>query len=113
MKNFIQRQVSKIFNIKSNQSKYGLLKFIFNLFLIFALFEIPRRMFKTNIENYEDCKCKNGLSLVCPHAGCIVEEDKEKKEFVCPCHGSRFALKDGKLLEGPAETGLKKCGCKK
>ena len=57
MKNFIQRQVSKIFNLKSNN--YGLLKFIFNLFLMITLFEIPRRMLRTNIENYEDCKCKN------------------------------------------------------
>ena len=66
---------------------------------------------KKNIENFS-CKCKNGLSLVCPHAGCIVEMNKETKEFVCPCHGSRFSS-NGKLLQGPAKTGLRKCSCNK
>lgn len=44
------------------------------------------------------------LSLVCQHLGCTVEAKTD--EFVCPCHGSRYAL-DGKVLNGPAVKALK------
>ena len=37
---------------------------------------------------------------------CIVEMNKETKEFVCPCCSSRFSS-NGKLLQGPVKTGLK------
>lgn len=47
------------------------------------------------------------LSSVCPHRGCNVEY-REKDEFYCPCHGSRFAL-DGKVLQGPARKPLAQC----
>lgn len=67
-----------------------------------------------NIEKFSEkkCnkKCSRGLSLRCPHAGCLVKE--KNNEFVCPCHGSRFSL-DGKVLEGPATSDLKPCSCKK
>lgn len=45
------------------------------------------------------------LRLVCPHLGCAPAYSASKGQFLCPCHGSRFAA-DGALLEGPAETGL-------
>lgn len=41
------------------------------------------------------------LSTICPHAGCGIDYDAEQKSFLCPCHGSRFAL-DGSRREGPA-----------
>lgn len=44
------------------------------------------------------------LSLVCQHLGCTVEAKSDG--FVCPCHGSRYAL-DGQVLNGPAQKGLK------
>jgi Rieske Fe-S protein len=44
------------------------------------------------------------LSLTCPHLGCTVESKSDG--FTCPCHGSRYD-KDGKLLKGPSEKGLK------
>ena len=59
---------------------------------------------------------KNGgeisaISLVCTHLGCTVALSGDR--FVCPCHGSRFAL-DGSVIKGPAvkklpmfETALK------
>ena len=37
----------------------------------------------------------------CPHNGCGV--DWKATEFVCPCHGSRFA-KDGSVEIGPAQS---------
>ncbi|HBE20284.1 MAG TPA: cytochrome B6 [Cyanobacteria bacterium UBA11149] len=41
----------------------------------------------------------------CPHAGCIVAWKAEQKEFVCPCHDSKFAI-DGKVVQGPAKKPL-------
>lgn len=45
-------------------------------------------------------------SAICPHKGCKVVYEHDAKEFVCPCHNSRFAL-DGRVLKGPAKTPLK------
>jgi menaquinol-cytochrome c reductase iron-sulfur subunit len=35
------------------------------------------------------------LQVICPHAGCFVVHDPEKKGFFCPCHSASFDL-DGK-----------------
>jgi len=40
------------------------------------------------------------LSAICPHLGCSVSWQKGQDEFVCPCHGGRFAP-DGKHISGP------------
>ena len=50
--------------------------------------------------------CKRGqeltcFSTTCPHAGCGIDYDAERRLFVCPCHGSTFAL-DGSRREGPS-----------
>jgi quinol---cytochrome c reductase iron-sulfur subunit, bacillus type len=42
---------------------------------------------------------------VCPHLGCQVTWDKQKKEYVCPCHNSIFTP-DGKVVAGPAPRPL-------
>jgi menaquinol-cytochrome c reductase iron-sulfur subunit len=42
---------------------------------------------------------------VCTHLGCQVAWDKQKKQYVCPCHNSVFAL-DGKVVSGPAPRAL-------
>ena len=44
-------------------------------------------------------------SPVCPHLGCQVFFDRQVKEYICPCHGSKFAL-DGARLAGPTPRGL-------
>jgi thiosulfate dehydrogenase [quinone] large subunit len=41
----------------------------------------------------------------CPHQGCTVAFVSPSTGFTCPCHGSRFDA-TGKLLNGPATTGL-------
>ena len=41
------------------------------------------------------------LSTTCPHAGCGIDFDTERRLFVCPCHGSSFAL-DGSRRDGPS-----------
>ena len=41
----------------------------------------------------------------CTHMGCILNFNKEKKQFNCPCHKSRFDI-DGTKLKGPAKRDL-------
>ncbi|MEI6649520.1 MAG: Rieske (2Fe-2S) protein [Actinomycetes bacterium] len=45
------------------------------------------------------------INLSCTHNGVTVME--QGKAWVCPAHGSQFAL-NGKLINGPARTGLMK-----
>lgn len=45
------------------------------------------------------------LSLICPHLGCRPAWQQSQRRFLCPCHGSSFAL-DGERLSGPAPKGL-------
>jgi menaquinol-cytochrome c reductase iron-sulfur subunit len=45
------------------------------------------------------------LTSVCPHLGCTVPWNKEKKKFVCPCHGATFAG-DGTRVSGPSLRGM-------
>ncbi len=39
------------------------------------------------------------LNVTCPHAGCPVEYKAAGRNFLCPCHDSRFNL-DGTLVAG-------------
>lgn len=43
----------------------------------------------------------------CTHMGCELEYNDGERSFDCPCHGSRFNY-DGRVIEGPAHTDLKK-----
>jgi Rieske Fe-S protein len=45
------------------------------------------------------------FAITCPHLGCSYAFDGGKQHFVCPCHGSEFAL-DGTVLHGPATSPL-------
>lgn len=45
------------------------------------------------------------LSSVCPHLGCTVPWNKEKGQFVCPCHGGTFT-KEGARVSGPSLRGM-------
>ena len=40
------------------------------------------------------------LSAVCTHLGCVVQWQKDKEEFLCPCHAGRFS-NVGLVLSGP------------
>ncbi|MBW1967790.1 MAG: Rieske 2Fe-2S domain-containing protein, partial [Deltaproteobacteria bacterium] len=40
------------------------------------------------------------VSRSCTHLGCIVNYRETDREFLCPCHQSRFTW-DGKYLAGP------------
>jgi menaquinol-cytochrome c reductase iron-sulfur subunit len=45
------------------------------------------------------------LTSVCPHLGCTVPWNKERKQFVCPCHGGTFQP-DGTRVSGPSLRGM-------
>jgi menaquinol-cytochrome c reductase iron-sulfur subunit len=45
------------------------------------------------------------LSSVCPHLGCTVPWNREKKQFVCPCHNAIFSP-GGARIAGPALRGM-------
>jgi len=41
----------------------------------------------------------------CTHLACAYHWEMESGKFICPCHGSAFAI-DGKVLDGPAPRPL-------
>ena len=45
------------------------------------------------------------FSITCPHQGCSVNS-VANGTINCPCHGSRFAIADGSVRQGPARQGL-------
>lgn len=40
------------------------------------------------------------FSAVCTHLGCIVQWEKDKQGFLCPCHAGHYSA-DGAVLSGP------------
>ena len=44
-------------------------------------------------------------SGVCTHLGCVVNWQRSRRVFFCPCHGGRFAP-DGRVLGGPPPAPL-------
>jgi glycine/D-amino acid oxidase-like deaminating enzyme/nitrite reductase/ring-hydroxylating ferredoxin subunit len=53
----------------------------------------------------DDTGTDHVCSAVCTHMKCVVNWNPAEKTWDCPCHGSRFSIA-GKVLEGPAVTGL-------
>jgi len=45
------------------------------------------------------------LSAVCPHLGCSIDLNGDKKSFSCPCHTSKFSLA-GAAEAGPSPRGM-------
>ncbi|MCS6966629.1 MAG: Rieske (2Fe-2S) protein [Candidatus Kapabacteria bacterium] len=50
------------------------------------------------------------FSVVCTHMGCDVNYPTGDV-IPCPCHGARFAVRDGRVLQGPAERPLRRFPC--
>lgn len=61
---------------------------------------------KEKIALYKD---ENGtlhaVNPLCTHMKCEVQWNAAEKSWDCPCHGARYSY-DGRLLTGPADTGL-------
>jgi Rieske Fe-S protein len=47
-----------------------------------------------------------GFGVVCTHDGCELNS-VAGGTINCPCHGSRFAITDGSVIQGPARSGLR------
>jgi Rieske Fe-S protein len=47
------------------------------------------------------------FSATCTHQGCAVSEVTDAA-IVCNCHGSRFAIADGSVIDGPASEPLER-----
>ena len=45
------------------------------------------------------------FSATCTHLGCSVNWHDDNSEFVCPCHGGRYAA-DGTVVAGPPPASL-------
>lgn len=46
-----------------------------------------------------------GFSAICTHLGCIVDQVADGT-IDCPCHGSKYSVKDGSVVAGPAPKPL-------
>ncbi len=74
------------------------------------LYSPNRSIWKTQLVANAAESASNLLHLSkprCPHLGCALQWNKQEQTWDCPCHGSRFT-KDGKLLDAPATSDLKK-----
>ncbi len=47
------------------------------------------------------------FSAICTHQGCVVADIKGE-DIDCTCHGSKFSIKDGSVVQGPATKALEK-----
>jgi Rieske Fe-S protein len=50
------------------------------------------------------------LSSVCPHTGCSVDWEADRRRFVCPCHASAFDV-EGRRQAGPAPRAMDQLEC--
>ena len=48
----------------------------------------------------------HGFGIICTHDGCELNA-VANGTINCPCHGSRYAITDGSVVQGPARTGLR------
>ncbi len=51
------------------------------------------------------------FSAICTHQGCIVDAIADGT-IDCPCHGSKFSVKDGSVVNGPASRPLQRVAIK-
>jgi Rieske Fe-S protein len=57
-------------------------------------------VFLRRVEGNEKARA---IHVVCPHAGCFVTYDAEKKGFFCPCHNASFDV-EGKRLDAASSS---------
>jgi cytochrome b6-f complex iron-sulfur subunit len=81
--------------------------------VVFAVADVPEgeaKFFEYAGASAVLVNSKNGLvalSAVCTHLGCIVQWEKDKQDFICPCHGGHYAP-DGTVTAGPPPKPLPK-----
>lgn len=47
------------------------------------------------------------FSAVCTHLGCIVQWQKERQQFLCPCHAGLYSV-EGAVIAGPPPKPLRR-----
>lgn len=82
--------------------------------VVFAVADIPEgeaKFFEYAGSSAVVVKAKTGdyvaLTAVCTHLGCIVQWEKDKQDFLCPCHAGTYAP-DGTVTGGPPPRPLAK-----
>ena len=82
--------------------------------LVFAVNDIPdgeAKFFEYEGSSAVIVKTNAGallaLSAVCTHMGCIVQWEKAKQDFLCPCHAGHYSP-EGVVLSGPPPKQLAK-----
>jgi Rieske Fe-S protein len=60
---------------------------------------------KNVVVTQPEAKTFKAFSAVCTHQGCIVST-VANGTIDCPCHGSKFSVKDGSVVNGPASRPL-------
>jgi len=82
--------------------------------VVFAVNELPEgeaKFFQYAGSSAVLVKTKAGnfvaLSAVCTHLGCIVQWEKDKQDFLCPCHAGHYSA-EGAVLSGPPPKPLAK-----
>lgn len=71
-----------------------------------AVIDVPAEQLYVGIVRTSP-ECAVVVWSICPHGACFVGWHAADREWVCPCHGSRFA-EDGALLTGPADRALRR-----
>ena len=49
------------------------------------------------------------LSATCTHTGCTTRWNSDTRQFICPCHGSRFDAEGGNFDNAKARRPLERC----
>jgi cytochrome b6-f complex iron-sulfur subunit len=69
------------------------------------LFAVSGRERKTRVFIVSAPEGLTVFTATCSHLGCLVNYHKDKREFVCPCHGGRYDLA-GRNIAGPPPAPL-------
>ena len=90
------------------QSNIDTLYYWLKYFILFHYHKPNGSMITLNKKKYgyyEDDKQKILVDIHCPHLGCILQYNKYKETWDCPCHASSFNY-DGTRISGPTTKSL-------
>lgn len=68
-------------------------------------FTVTKGQILGSIWIFREGEAMRAMSATCPHLGCSIDLNTDKKSFGCPCHASRFALL-GQPESGPSPRAM-------
>jgi menaquinol-cytochrome c reductase iron-sulfur subunit len=68
-------------------------------------FTVTKGQILGSIWIFREGEAMRAMSATCPHLGCSIDLNPDKKSFACPCHASRFALL-GQPEAGPSPRAM-------